>query len=156
MLSILFKNNYIVKLLFNGKQFDYVTKASSRENAILNVLNHSLSWMNPLISRKEMNLELLVEASWLYEELCAYKAAMDHFLDVGIFLGCERPDPQKHGLFRINESNYLKLFNMRISVLPSEGNQYQIQTSETHEYFLCEPVIATRKQIKQLSKIFYA
>lgn len=142
-----FKKKYVVEARENGDHCFYLTKANSSEEALLNVLQQSLARKDIVISRDEFDLDLYVEASWMFEELCSFKVAMDNYKQKDS-INPLQPKASDYGLTLINETNYQRAFDLKMSVLPTGDNQYCIQTA-TDEFILCEPVrILRRKALK--------
>ena len=143
-----FKKKYVVEARENGDHCFYLTKANSSEEALLNVLQQSLARKDIVISRDEIDLDLFVEASWMYAELCSFKAAMDNYKQKDS-INPLQPKAADYGLTLINETNYQWAFDLKVSVLPTGDNQYFIQTAKDQEFILCDPVrILRRKALK--------
>ena len=143
-----FKKKYVVEARENGDHCFYLTKANSSEEALLNVLQQSLARKDIVISRDEIDLDLFVEASWMYAELCSFKAAMDNYKQKNN-INPLQPKAADYGLTLINETNYQWAFDLKVSVLPTGDNQYFIQTAKDQEFILCDPVrILRRKALK--------
>ena len=143
-----FKKKYVVEARENGDHCFYLTKANSSEEALLNVLQQSLARKDIVISRDEFDLDLYVEASWMFKELCSFKVAMDNYKQKDS-INPLQPKASDYGLTLINETNYQRAFDLKMSVLPTGDNQYYIQT-EKDEFILCEPVrIQRRKALKK-------
>lgn len=148
MLFPTFKKKYVVEARENGDHCFYLTKANSSEEALLNVLQQSLARKDIVISRDEIDLDLFVEASWMYAELCSFKAAMDNYKQKNN-INPLQPKAADYGLTLINETNYQWAFDLKVSVLPTGDNQYFIQTAKDQEFILCDPVrILRRKALK--------
>ncbi len=143
-----FKKHFVVEARENGDHCFYLTKANSSEEALLNVLQQSLARKDIVISRDEIDLDLFVEASWMYAELCSFKAAMDNYKQKNN-INPLQPKAADYGLTLINETNYQWAFDLKVSVLPTGDNQYFIQTAKDQEFILCDPVrILRRKALK--------
>lgn len=143
-----FKKYFVVEARENGDHCFYLTKANSSEEALLNVLQQSLARKDIVISRDEFDLDLYVEASWMFKELCSFKVAMDIYKQQDS-INPLQPKASDYGLTLINETNYQRAFDLKMSVLPTGDNQYCIQT-EKDEFILCEPVrILRRKALKK-------
>ncbi len=143
-----FKKKYVVEARENGDHCFYLTKANSSEEALLNVLQQSLARKDIVISRDEIDLDLFVEASWMYAELCSFKVAMDNYKQKNN-INPLQPKAADYGLTLINETNYQWAFDLKVSVLPTGDNQYFIQTAKDQEFILCDPVrILRRKALK--------
>lgn len=143
-----FKKKYVVEARENGDHCFYLTKANSSEEALLNVLQQSLARKDIVISRDEIDLDLFVEASWMYAELCSFKAAMDNYKQKNN-INPLQPKAADYRLTLINETNYQWAFDLKVSVLPTGDNQYFIQTAKDQEFILCDPVrILRRKALK--------
>ena len=139
---------YVVEARENGDHCFYLTKANSSEEALLNVLQQSLARKDIVISSDEIDLDLFVEASWMYAELCSFKAAMDNYKQKNN-INPLQPKAADYGLTLINETNYQWAFDLKVSVLPTGDNQYFIQTAKDQEFILCDPVrILRRKALK--------
>lgn len=148
MLFPTLKKKYVVEARENGNHSFYLTKAKSSEEALLNVLHQSLARKNIVISRDEIDLDLYVEASWMYAELCRFKEAMDQYKQENS-INPIQPKAADYGLTLINETNYQKAYDLKVSVLPTGSDQYCIQTAEDEEYILCDPVrVLRRKALK--------
>lgn len=143
-----FKKYFVVEARENGDHCFYLTKANSSEEALLNVLQQSLARKDIVISRDEIDLDLFVEASWMYAELCSFKLAMDNYKQKNN-INPLQPKAADYGLTLINETNYQWAFDLKVSVLPTGDNQYFIQTAKDQEFILCDPVrILRRKALK--------
>lgn len=148
MLFPTFMKKYVVEARENGDHCFYLTKANSSEEALLNVLQQSLARKDIVISSDEIDLDLFVEASWMYAELCSFKAAMDNYKQKNN-INPLQPKAADYGLTLINETNYQWAFDLKVSVLPTGDNQYFIQTAKDQEFILCDPVrILRRKALK--------
>lgn len=144
----IFKKKYVVEARENGNHCFFLTKANSSEEALLNVLHKSLALKNIVISRGEIDLDLFLETSWMYTELCSFKEAMDNYKKKDS-INPLQPKAADYGLTVINETNYQRAFDLKIAVFSTGDNQYCIQTAKDEEFILCDPVrILRRKALK--------
>lgn len=153
MLFPTLKKKYVVEARENGDHRFYLTKAKSSEEALVNVLQQSLTEKNIKLSRDELDFDLYLEASWMYAELCSFKEAMDNYNKPNS-INPLKPKATDYGLNLINETNYQKAFDLKVSILPTGNNQYFIQTGINQEYILCDPVRVIRlKALKDYPRL---